>query len=137
MHSRVISSLCFSILFWQNLFALPLSAQSQSFIDKLKAGDLAVSTHDFEQGINLYNEARDIGQSENDKYEMSESSRKIAVAYAGAARYDEAIASFNQSIAEATDLKDAKVMRTSIFSKFGLAKMYSMKGHAEPAWVHL
>ncbi len=137
MHSRFISSLCFSILFWQNLFALPLSAQSQSFIDKLKAGDLAVSTHDFEQGINLYKEARDIGQSENDKYEMSESSRKIAVAYAGAARYDEAIASFNQSIAEATDLKDAKVMRTSILSKFGLAKMYSMTGNAELAWVNI
>jgi tetratricopeptide (TPR) repeat protein len=137
MQSRFISSLCFSILFWQNSFALPVSAQSQPFTDKLKAGDHAVSTHDFEQGITLYKEARNIGQSENDSYEMSESSRKMAVAYAGAARYDEAIASFIQSITEAKDLKDAKVMRTSILSKFGLAKMYSMTGNADLAWFNI
>ncbi len=137
MQSRLISSLCFSILFWQNLFALSVNAQSKLFIEKLQAGDHAVSTHDFEQGINLYKEARDIGQNENDKYEMSESSRKMAVAYAGAAHYEEAIASFNQSISEATDLKNAKVMRTNILSKFGLAKMYNLTGNAELAWINI
>ncbi len=137
MQSQFVLSLCLSILFWQNSLALPVAAQSQPFIDKLKAGDHAVSTHDFEQGINMYKEARDIGHSDHDMYEMSESSRKMAVAFAGAARYEEAIASFNQSISEATDLKNAKVMRTNILSKFGLAKMYSLTGNTELAWVNI
>lgn len=137
MQNQFVFSLCLSVLFWQNLSVLSVSAQSNAFIEKLQAGDHAVSTHDFEQGINLYKEAREIGQNENDKYEMSESSRKIAVAYAGAARYEEAIASFNQSITEATDLKDAKVMRTIVLSKFGLAKMYSQTGNAELALVNI
>lgn len=137
MQSQFVLSLCLSILFWQNLFALSVSAQSKPFIEKLQAGDHAVSTHDFEQGINLYKEARQIGQNENDKYEMCESSRKMAVAYAGAARYEEAIASFNQSISEATDLKNAKVMRTNILSKFGLAKMYSLTNNMDLAWINI
>lgn len=137
MHSQLALTLCLSILFWQNLFALSVSAQSKAFSEKLQEGDHAVSTHDFEQGINLYKEARQIGQNENDRYEMCESSRKMAVAYAGAARYEEAIASFNQSISEATDLKNAKVMRTNILSKFGLAKMYSVTNNLELAWVNI
>lgn len=137
MPKRSYTLALLSILFWQYNFASLACAQSDAFSDKLKAGDHAVSTREFEQGIGLYTEARNIGQSENNKYEMAESSRKIAVAYAGAARFDEAIASFNQSVAEANDLKDAKVMRTSILSKFGLAKMYSMTGKPDLAWVNL
>lgn len=123
--------------FLQISFALPSFAQNASFDEKLKAGDHAVSTHDFEQGMSLYKEARQIGESEKNKYKMSEASRKMAVALAGSARYEEAIASFNQSLADATDLKDPKVLRTIILSKFGLAKMYSVTGNQELAWVNI
>lgn len=126
-----------STLFLQISFVSPVLAQTVSFDDKLKAGDHAVSTHDFEQGVSLYKEARQIGENENNNYEMAEASRKTAVALAGAARYDEAIACFNQSLADSTDLKNAKVLRTIILSKFGLAKMYSVTGNQDLAWVNL
>ncbi len=137
MPKPFIYAILLSIYFLQVTFALPLLAQSVTFDEKLKAGDHAVSSHDFEQGMNLYKEARQIGESEKNKYEMSEASRKMAVALAGSARFDEAIASFNQSLADATDLKDPKVLRTIILSKFGLAKMYSVTGNQELAWVNI
>ncbi|MCW5822857.1 MAG: PDZ domain-containing protein [Cyanobacteria bacterium TGS_CYA1] len=132
-----VNGILASSLLLQISFALSGFAQTVSYEDKLKAGDHAVSTHDFEQGISLYKEARQIGESENSKYEMAEASRKTAVALAGAARYDEAIESFNQSLADATDLKNAKVIRTVILSKFGLAKMYSVIGNQDLAWINL
>lgn len=137
MPKPFIYAILLSNYFLQVTFALPLLAQSVTFDEKLKAGDHAVSSHDFEQGMNLYKEARQIGESEKNKYEMSEASRKMAVALAGSARFDEAIASFNQSLADATDLKDPKVLRTIILSKFGLAKMYSVTGNQELAWVNI
>ena len=137
MPKPFIYAILLSIYFLQVTFALPLLAQSVTFDEKLKAGDHAVSSHDFEQGMNLYKEARQIGESEKNKYEMSEASRKMAVALEGSARFDEAIASFNQSLADATDLKDPKVLRTIILSKFGLAKMYSVTGNQELAWVNI
>ncbi len=109
------------------------------FEQKLEEGDKAVSGHDFEKAISSYSQGKERAEKNKNEYQMAESLRKIAVAYAGQGQYSQAIDKFKESLNHTNilnDPKDPKTLRTCILSKFGLSKMYSLVDNQELAWIN-
>lgn len=132
---RLAFSLCLAC--GLTMGSLPVFCQAPTvWSESIISGDRATASHDFEQAVSIYTQSKDLGIKDKNEYEIAESYRKMAVAYAGAGRYDDAIENFKQSLSHTNDLKDQKVLRTCILSKFGLARMYSISGNQELAWIN-